>query len=319
MKKKILLLLVLSMIFAGVVSAASLWGSYKGNPIIKLQINGFDAQISDVPVISYNDRTMIPIYLLKQAGVEFTYDANKKTINILKPLDIDTIVSVFGSKGLNYISSASYMTDGKGFSQISYDINFDFTDESNGAKFNALLSTGTSTGAYQVRFFSNKSKYIYFIKTQNYKKFIAGQLNAEQFANTYELVNNDTYTGSGSTGASTSASAGSTNNATITYPLLYSNDGKKYLGKLSSNTYDTESVFNEYGDYGSKYSQSSIWNEYGNYGGDYANTSAFNKYATKPPIILQNGKVIGYLTTNSTLTNAISPYALLEWLKKNGY
>ncbi|WP_411504912.1 hypothetical protein [Brevibacillus centrosporus] len=45
--------------------------------------------------------------------------------------------------------------------------------------------------------------------------------------------------------------------------LLYSNDGRTYLGKLNSNSYDTESVCNQYGTYGSKYSSFSIWNQYG--------------------------------------------------------
>ena len=57
----------------------------------------------------------------------------------------------------------------------------------------------------------------------------------------------------------------------VSFPLhLYSNDGRVYLGKLVTNKYDTDSIWNEYGTYGSQYSSNSIWNEYGTYGSAYS-------------------------------------------------
>lgn len=84
------------------------------------------------------------------------------------------------------------------------------------------------------------------------------------------------------------------------YPLhLYSNDGKVYLGKLTTDKYDFDSIWNEYGDYGSKYATNSIWNQYGDYGSKYSSKSAFNEYASTPPkIVDNNGKFFGYLTAN---------------------
>lgn len=105
----------------------------------------------------------------------------------------------------------------------------------------------------------------------------------------------------------------------IKYPELFSNDGKTYLGKLSTNIYDTDSIYNEYGNYGSKYQSDSIWNTYGDYGSKYSSTSAFNKYASDPPIIVLEGKIVGSLTINSTINGAISPYELLEWLEDQGF
>ena len=35
-------------------------------------------------------------------------------------------------------------------------------------------------------------------------------------------------------------------------------DGDEYLGKLNANRYDSESIWNEYGKYGSKYNSKSI-------------------------------------------------------------
>ena len=45
---------------------------------------------------------------------------------------------------------------------------------------------------------------------------------------------------------------------------IVAEDGQK-LGVITSNAYDTDSIFNEYGIYGGKYSSTSIWNDYGEY------------------------------------------------------
>ncbi len=67
-------------------------------------------------------------------------------------------------------------------------------------------------------------------------------------------------------------------------PQIYSQDGK-YLGNLSSNPYDPNSVANPYGQYGSRYSPDSINNPYGQYGSKYSPNSPNNPYATSPPVI----------------------------------
>ena len=70
-------------------------------------------------------------------------------------------------------------------------------------------------------------------------------------------------------------------------PRLYSNDGKGlYLGTLSANRYDSESVSNPYGEYGSRYSDKSINNPYGIYGSRYSPYSATNPYTTTAPVII---------------------------------
>jgi len=99
---------------------------------------------------------------------------------------------------------------------------------------------------------------------------------------------------------------------------LYGSDGV-YLGRLTTNKYLADSVFNEYGVYGSKYSQTSIWNQYSQYGSPYSNKSAFNSYASYPPLIYFNNYFIGYLTTNNYKPNSLSPYHLYDWLLYNGF
>ena len=97
---------------------------------------------------------------------------------------------------------------------------------------------------------------------------------------------------------------------------LYSYDGKVFLGKLVTDKYDSDSIWNEYGTYGSEYSSTSIWNEYGKYGSDYSNESAFNEYATKPPQIVDYyGTFVAYLTENTQIRNGITLVQLTQLLK----
>lgn len=68
-------------------------------------------------------------------------------------------------------------------------------------------------------------------------------------------------------------------------PILVSPNGQ-YLGNLSANRYDPNSVSNPYGQYGSPYSPNSINNPYGKYGSPYSPYSANNPYATSAPRII---------------------------------
>jgi hypothetical protein len=94
---------------------------------------------------------------------------------------------------------------------------------------------------------------------------------------------------------------------TIAGAVIVANDGT-FLGKIESE-YSSDSVLNEYGSYGSKYSATSIWNDYGSYGGKYSSQSPFNPYTTTPPVIIQGGQVLGYLTVNRAL-RGLNPYAM---------
>ncbi|PSJ16410.1 hypothetical protein C7H79_13540 [Nitrosomonas supralitoralis] len=69
-------------------------------------------------------------------------------------------------------------------------------------------------------------------------------------------------------------------------PILVDRETGKYLGTLSNNHYDSDSVSNPYGQYGSKYSPDSISNPYGQYGSKYSPDSPNNPYATNPPVII---------------------------------
>ncbi|WP_047547300.1 hypothetical protein [Psychroserpens sp. Hel_I_66] len=73
-----------------------------------------------------------------------------------------------------------------------------------------------------------------------------------------------------------------------------------YLGCLNCNSYDSNSIWNEYGTYGSSYNTKSIWNEYGTYGSKYNTFSPWNSYSNDPPIVVdKDGNFYGYFTVNA--------------------
>ena len=99
-------------------------------------------------------------------------------------------------------------------------------------------------------------------------------------------------------------------------------EGGAFLGKISRNKYDRESLANEYGA-GSKYKTDGLFNEYGKFGGRYQLNSAFNSYSQTPPKILyeRNGElyIVGYLTTNrsfKTANHRFSPHDLKAWINE---
>jgi predicted double-glycine peptidase len=125
------------LLFAGVVSASSINGDYKGNPIVKLKSNGQVLAVEDTPAIVYEDRTMVPIYMLKKIGLNVTWDQNDYSVQVSLPnektdvrqyiiasdyfvylQDATRYISTFGSIMDNYYRTQNE----KGFSANDYSI-----------------------------------------------------------------------------------------------------------------------------------------------------------------------------------------------------
>jgi hypothetical protein len=80
----------------------------------------------------------------------------------------------------------------------------------------------------------------------------------------------------------------------------------QYLGNLSSNPYNPNSLSNPYGA-GSPYNPNSINNPYGRYGSPYSPNSATNPYATNAPQLYDgNGNYRGRLSTNPYDPDSVS-------------
>ncbi len=91
-------------------------------------------------------------------------------------------------------------------------------------------------------------------------------------------------------------------------PELRSSDGKaKYLGNLSANPYDPDSISNRFGIYGSCYGPDSVNNPYGLYGSPFSPYSARNPYATEAPaIVTPDGKYLGKFSANRYDPDSVS-------------
>jgi len=84
-----------------------------------------------------------------------------------------------------------------------------------------------------------------------------------------------------------------------------------YLGTLGD-SYESDSIYNEYSDHGSTYDSDSIWNEYSDYGDNYSSQSPFNDYASDPPVLLKDGEVVGKLTTDPYEYEGVDPRSVGE-------
>jgi hypothetical protein len=92
-------------------------------------------------------------------------------------------------------------------------------------------------------------------------------------------------------------------------------DHRTYLGCLSCSEYESDSVFNEYGQNGSRYASESIWNDYGDFGSLRSEYSACNPYASDPPVIVdQEGTAYGRLTVNRLDPNIGAGRNFYNWL-----
>ena len=93
---------------------------------------------------------------------------------------------------------------------------------------------------------------------------------------------------------------------------LVAHDGQ-FLGFVSTDRYATDSLANRYGTYGNRYSSLSIWNRYGKYGSNYESLSPWNAYTSTPPALVENNRIVGYVTANRFITPSIHPN-YLAWL-----
>ena len=82
-----------------------------------------------------------------------------------------------------------------------------------------------------------------------------------------------------------------------------------YLGTISGRLY-SDSIFNEFGKYGSKTSSTSIWNEDCPFGDKSSEYSPFNPYTHTPPVLKKGGRIVGYLTENISISKGVKPSLL---------
>ncbi|MFB7817378.1 stalk domain-containing protein [Paenibacillus chitinolyticus] len=310
MKKKIIMLVAAFSVFAGVVSASSINGDYKGNAIVKVKVNGNYVN-SEVPGINLDGTTMLPVRAISEAlGAEVKWDQNTYTADVKtqgtsnKNKSVEEIASYMKSYNIQHVN---LFTSGAGYTEITFGYSGEMMkgDDSKFDKtFTEVMKQSVDYGASNFSFVDKNNARISG-SVKNAKEFFDGTLNESQLFNTFKIEGLEKITPPVAEAASN-------------FYNLYSNDGKVYLGKITSNQYDPDSVLNQYGTYGSELSATSIFNKLGTYGGQFSQESAFNTYATKPPVIKDSkNNIVGYLTVNPYIQGAISPSQIGEWLKNN--
>src|SRR4051812_16640371 len=91
-------------------------------------------------------------------------------------------------------------------------------------------------------------------------------------------------------------------------------DHKTYLGCLSCNEFEYDSVFNKYGPHGSAFGFESIFNHYSEYGSKYSMYSACAEVAFDPPVVVdKKGSFYGRLTL-APRGDAIKVERITAWL-----
>lgn len=100
----------------------------------------------------------------------------------------------------------------------------------------------------------------------------------------------------------------------IKEPYIIAADGQ-FLGVVSRKKKEKDSIFNEYGMYGSEYSGLSIFNDSGTYGSQDSLYSPFNELTSTPPKLMYKSRSVGFLTKNKQITGCIDPDELFEIVK----
>ena len=99
--------------------------------------------------------------------------------------------------------------------------------------------------------------------------------------------------------------------------LLFGGDKNEvYLGCITCNKFDNESIWNKFGTYGSKFNSESIWNKFGTYGSKFNMYSPWNKHSIQAPVVVdKTGTFYGYFTINKHLQKRVRDKWLIEILE----
>lgn len=91
----------------------------------------------------------------------------------------------------------------------------------------------------------------------------------------------------------------------------------QYLGRITPNQNDTNSILNPYGPYGSRYSTTSIFNPYSRYGSRYGEFSLNNQYCSLAPRLFIQGRFLGHVSANRYVSDRIPTDAFLYTLQND--
>jgi len=190
MSKKVRLSLSVVLVFAflsGVVSAASINGEYKGNPIVKVYVNGQEVR-SEVPAHIVDGSTLLPMRAVAESlGANVKWDEKTYSVNIENKNLISNslkspndIAKEFKNRNIAFVE---YVSDGDEFRQLSFHYKYGIMSGESDEIFDklfvdALLST-LQTDATSFRFVDVNGAEIIVI-TPYIKEFSENKITIEE-------------------------------------------------------------------------------------------------------------------------------------------
>lgn len=224
MKKKIAAVLLLSTLIAGTVSASSINGDYKGNPIVKVRSNG---TLLDpiVPAQIIDGVTMLPLRDVSTAlGAAVKWDQNTYSVdlnaksNVSSAIDVSQIANDLKQFGVTYVQVAS---NGSDFNGLTIMLNTKMGDASNDLLKNLFMASANTTSTFTTISFIDHQL---GILSDDLRKHFNGKLTVDELSSRYFIDNQPV---SQQNNSSPSTNGSSTGEKITTKELhLYSNDGK---------------------------------------------------------------------------------------------
>jgi hypothetical protein len=98
-----------------------------------------------------------------------------------------------------------------------------------------------------------------------------------------------------------------TPNTALASEVVFGGDGT-FLGTVTTDRYDQDSICNRFGEYGSKFNES-IFNTFGTHGGKFSELGSYNRNATHPPRVIdvQRRVLVAYITKNPRFQPRLDP------------
>jgi len=90
---------------AGIVHASGIHGEYNGDPIVGVLSGGKELKVQDVPAVIRDGRTLVPLYLLTQAGISVKWDPDKYNVELTIPdpaQDLSNKLKTLNAKAQEY-------------------------------------------------------------------------------------------------------------------------------------------------------------------------------------------------------------------------
>lgn len=209
MKKKAIALVLASLLITGVVSAASINGDFKGNPIVKVNVDGKELKVHNTPAIIYNGNTLVPIYMLRDLGAIVEWDPKTYSVNVTLPTDdsltdrtIDEIPEILvwlrvAKRQLNesgeIFPTLEFILDEKGAYFLAK-MNSTGLSGADIQKHAALVSLATNSvkyptdGIYIETYANNVMTGTIYVSTANINKYSNSEISFSDFMNTWKIT-----------------------------------------------------------------------------------------------------------------------------------